>query len=38
METTMIYLHVMNRPGMNVKSPIDGLGMEESDAGYGVPF
>ncbi len=22
-ETTMIYLHVMNRPGMNVKSPLD---------------
>lgn len=24
-ETTMIYLHVMNRPGMNVKSPLDGF-------------
>lgn len=23
-ETTMIYLHVMNRPGMHVKSPLDG--------------
>lgn len=22
-ETTMIYLHVMNRPGMHVKSPLD---------------
>lgn len=25
-ETTMIYTHVMNRPGMHVKSPLDGLG------------
>jgi integron integrase len=24
-ETTMIYTHVMNRPGMHVKSPLDGL-------------
>lgn len=23
--TTMIYLHVMNRPGLAVKSPVDGL-------------
>lgn len=24
--TTMIYLHVMNKPGIAVKSPADGLG------------
>jgi site-specific recombinase XerD len=24
LETTQIYLHVMNRPGMGVKSPLDG--------------
>ena len=24
-ETTMIYTHVMNRPGMHVKSPLDEL-------------
>jgi site-specific recombinase XerD len=24
-ETTMIYLHVMNRPGMHVKSPLGDL-------------
>ncbi len=33
-ETTMIYLHVMNRPGMNVMSPMDGLRLEEEGAGY----
>ena len=25
LETTMIYTHVMNRPGMHVKSPLEGL-------------
>jgi len=30
-ETTMIYLHVMNRPGMHVKSPLDGLGLKGED-------
>ena len=24
-ETTMVYLHVMNRPGINVKSPLDSM-------------
>ena len=23
--TTMIYTHVLNRPGLNVRSPVDGL-------------
>lgn len=35
--TTMIYLHVMNRPGLAVKSPVDSLLKEErvaSHAGY----
>ena len=27
-ETTMIYTHVMNRPGMHVKSPLDGLSLD----------
>ncbi len=26
LETTQIYLHVMNRPGMGVKSPLDDSG------------
>jgi len=29
-KTTMIYLHVMNKPGLAVKSPIDSLRIEES--------
>jgi site-specific recombinase XerD len=24
LETTQVYLHVMNRPGLGVRSPLDG--------------
>lgn len=34
--TTMIYLHVMNKPGLAVKSPIDVLSTGGSGEGYGV--
>ena len=28
--TTMIYLHVMNKPGLAVKSPVDALGLGDN--------
>jgi integrase len=35
--TTMIYTHVLNRPGIGVKSPFDsGFRVEESESLYGV--
>ena len=27
LETTQIYLHVMQKPGLGVRSPLDGLGL-----------
>ena len=34
-ETTMIYTHVMNRPGLHVVSPMDDLALERGKAGDG---
>ncbi|MBT3274460.1 MAG: tyrosine-type recombinase/integrase, partial [Spirochaetales bacterium] len=30
-KTTMIYTHVMNRPGIHVRSPADALGKNGND-------
>ena len=35
--TTQIYLHVMQKPGLGPKSPLDGLGMKSPLDGFG-PF
>lgn len=33
--TTQIYLHVMQKPGLGAKSPLDGLGMKSPLDGFG---
>ena len=33
-KTTMVYTHVMNRPGISVASPLDRMRIEESKAAY----
>ena len=37
-ETTMIYTHVMNRPGLHVVSPMDELRMNDASASAGAAF
>jgi hypothetical protein len=36
--TTMIYLHVMNKPGLVVRSPIDAMIAGETSSSFGQPF
>ncbi|MDQ8188339.1 integron integrase [Pelagicoccus sp. SDUM812002] len=37
-ETTMIYTHVMNRPGLHVVSPVDDLALGSGEADAGAAF
>ena len=34
-ETTQIYTHVLNKPGVGVRSPLDGFGVREEATGFG---